>query len=114
MTIQIRSFVIRDTIDYLNSIAGTQYSHDNEEAIDLIFILMDRGFTLDDFKLVIDKKWKHWKGTKYQSFVRPSTLFGNKFENYLNEQSAPNPIQKLADSVRKAKQTTWKLDKRRD
>ena len=95
MSIQIRSFVIRDTIDYLNSIAGTQYSHDNEEAIDLIFILMDRGFTLDDFKLVIDKKWKHWKGTKYQSFVRPSTLFGNKFENYLNLNIKKTKLKKL-------------------
>jgi uncharacterized phage protein (TIGR02220 family) len=110
----IRSYVIRDTIDYLNSIAGTQYSHGNEETINLIFSLMERGYTLDDFKLVIDKKWQKWKGTKYQSFVRPSTLFGKNFENYLNEQSASNPIQKLADSVRKAKQTTWKLDKRGD
>jgi uncharacterized phage protein (TIGR02220 family) len=109
----VRNHVIRDTIIYLNEVAGTNYSHANTEVIDSIFSLMDRGYTLDDFKLVIDKKWKQWKGTKYQTFVRPSTLFGKNFENYLNEQSAPNPIQKLADSVRKAKQTTWKLDTRR-
>jgi uncharacterized phage protein (TIGR02220 family) len=112
MTLVIRSFVVRDAIEHLNEIANTQYSPANEDIMNTILRLMDRGYTLDDFKKVIDKKWKQWQGTKYQTFVRPSTLFGKNFENYLNEQPSSNRIQKLQDSVRRAKQTTWNLDKR--
>jgi uncharacterized phage protein (TIGR02220 family) len=39
---------------------------------------------LDDFKRVIDFKCKDWKGTEYAKFLRPETLFGNKFEGYYN------------------------------
>ena len=108
----IRSYVIRDTIEYLNSVAGTQYSDTNIDTMNVIFSLMDRGYELDDFKSVIDKKWEQWKGTEYQKFVRPSTLFGKKFENYLNEPrtSKASTIQKLANSVQSAKQHRWRLD----
>jgi uncharacterized phage protein (TIGR02220 family) len=110
MTLVIRSFVVRDTIEHLNSIANTQYSPANEDTMNAILKLMDKGYSLDDFKQVIERKWVKWKGTKYQSFVRPSTLFGKNFENYLNEQPSSNRIQKLQDSVRRAKQTNWNLD----
>ena len=45
---------------------------------------MSDGFTLADFKAVIDKKVKDWNGTKMQEYLRPETLFGAKFESYLN------------------------------
>ena len=41
--------------------------------------------TVDDFKVVIDKKVKGWKGTNMEMYLRPETLFGTKFEGYLNE-----------------------------
>ena len=108
----IRSYVIRDTIQYLNSVAGTQYSDTNIDTMNIIFSLMDRGYELDDFKSVIDRKWEQWKGTEYQKFVRPSTLFGKKFENYLNEPriTKASTIQKLANSVQSAKQHRWRMD----
>ena len=42
------------------------------------------GYTLEDFFTVIDKKCAEWKGTDMEKYLRPETLFGSKFENYLN------------------------------
>ena len=109
-----RNFVVREAISYLNSVAGTNYSDTNKNTQNAIFILLDSGYTLDDLKSVVDKKWEQWKGTDYQKYVRPSTLFGKKFENYLNEPrtSKTSTIQKLANSVQSAKQHSWRLDKK--
>jgi hypothetical protein len=43
-----------------------------------------KGFSLSDFQTVIDKKVSEWKGTDMEQYLRPSTLFGTKFESYLN------------------------------
>jgi uncharacterized phage protein (TIGR02220 family) len=107
-----RTYFVREAINYLNEVAGSNFSDSNKNTQNAIFILLDSGFTLEDFKSVIDKKWEQWKGTDYQKYVRPSTLFGKKFENYLNEPrtSKASTIQKLANSVQSAKQHRWRLD----
>ena len=46
------------------------------------------GFTLEDFKRVIDWKVSKWIGTDMEQYLRPETLFGTKFESYLNEAPA--------------------------
>ncbi|GFZ33293.1 hypothetical protein CSC2_38190 [Clostridium zeae] len=46
---------------------------------------LKEGFTLEDFYKVIDNKLLDWKSTDMEKFLRPETLFGNKFEGYLNE-----------------------------
>lgn len=72
-------------IAYLNSVCGTSYKPTVSDTIELITDKLRLGFTVSDFKLVIDKKAKEWMGTDYQKFLRPSTLFGDKFEAYLNQ-----------------------------
>ena len=72
-------------IAYLNSVCGTSYKPTVSDTIELITDKLRSGFTVSDFKLVIDKKAKEWMGTDYQKFIRPSTLFGDKFEAYLNQ-----------------------------
>lgn len=105
------NFIIEQTIQYLNKVAGTDYKPDFDSTIKLLENLTKNGYTLEQFKSVIDKKWSDWKGTKYQTFIRPSTLFGNKFEIYLNEPDKRNrKINKLFDSVEKAKRSSWRLD----
>jgi len=43
---------------------------------------------LEDFKTVIDKKCVEWMNDeKMEKFLRPVTLFGPKFESYLNQLS---------------------------
>jgi uncharacterized phage protein (TIGR02220 family) len=95
-------------IEYLNSHAETTFSTKLGSNIDLICARLKEGYTLTDFKLVIDKKVKDWKGTDWAKYLRPSTLFAkSKIENYLNsnnnEKQPTSKFTKFADSVAKAK-----------
>ena len=95
-------------IEYLNSCADTTFSIKIGSNIDLICARLKEGYTLNDFKIVIDKKVQDWKGTDWAKFLRPNTLFAKtKIENYLNsnnnERKSANKFSKFADSVAKAK-----------
>lgn len=77
----------KEIVDYLNEKAGTNYKVTTKKTKDLIRIRLKEGFTVEDFKTVIDKKVKEWiKDPKMNAYLRPETLFGNKFEGYLNQQ----------------------------
>jgi uncharacterized phage protein (TIGR02220 family)/predicted phage replisome organizer len=71
-------------VSYLNKKAGTKYKPTTEKTKKAIHARLADGFTLDDFKTVIDKKCVEWTGTEFEKYLRPETLFGNKFEGYLN------------------------------
>ena len=71
-------------IAYLNERAGTHYRATTPKTRTLIKARLAEGFTLDDFKTVIDKKCAEWMGTDMEKYLRPETLFGTKFEGYLN------------------------------
>ena len=107
--------IIRKTVEHLNHVTGADFSADFPDTVQTIRALVELGYGLDDMRKVIDKKWLHWRGTKYQNYMRPSTLFGKNFENYLNEQrnTKANPIQQLSGAVERAKQANWRLDKKR-
>jgi uncharacterized phage protein (TIGR02220 family) len=72
-------------VTYLNEQTGKSYRSDNKETIKLIQSRLKDGFTVEQFKYVIDVKTHSWKNTEYEKYLRPQTLFGNKFETYLNE-----------------------------
>ena len=80
-------------VSYLNEKAGTRYKPTTPKTKTAIHARLAEGFTLDDFKTVIDKKCMEWIGTEWEKFLRPETLFGTKFEGYLNVNSrtAPKP-----------------------
>lgn len=72
-------------ISHLNSRAGTAFRHTTKTTQKHIKARLSEGFTLDDFKTVIDKKCAEWIGDeKMEKYLRPETLFGTKFESYLN------------------------------
>jgi len=75
----------REIIFYLNEKTGSKYKVSSEKTKGLIKTRWNEKFTLDDFKSVIDKKCASWTGTEQEKFLRPETLFGNKFEGYVNE-----------------------------
>lgn len=77
--------IIKNIIEYLNQRAGTHYRPTSKITKDAIQARINEQFTEEDFKRVIDKKVKQWKGTKMEEFLRPQTLFGSKFESYLNQ-----------------------------
>lgn len=71
-------------VEYLNQLAGTSYKASSKKTQGLIRARVAEGFKLDDFKVVIDKKSSEWLGTDMEKYLRPETLFGTKFESYLN------------------------------
>lgn len=77
-----------EVIEYLNLKCGTNYKKSTQKTRDCVKARVNDGFCLEDFKSVIDKKSKEWKGTDYQKYLRPETLFGTKFEGYLNQGGA--------------------------
>lgn len=77
---------IVEIVNYLNDVAGKNFRHTTRKTQTLIKARLREGFTVDDFKRVIDNKTKEWKhDPKMSKYLRPETLFGTKFESYLNE-----------------------------
>jgi uncharacterized phage protein (TIGR02220 family) len=72
-------------VSYLNEKANTSYRVSAKNTQRLINARIKEGFTVDDFKKVIDIKTDEWLETEFEKYLRPQTLFGIKFENYLNE-----------------------------
>ena len=76
----------KEIIDYLNERTGSNYRHTTKKTKDLIKARFNEGFNLDDFKIVIDKKCVEWiNDNNMNKYLRPETLFGTKFEGYLNQ-----------------------------
>lgn len=71
-------------VEHLNAKAGTKYKPSAAATQRFINGRLADGFTVEDFKTVIDKKCSEWRGSEMEKYLRPETLFGNKFENYLN------------------------------
>lgn len=80
------SIPYKEIIEHLNNKADRSYKHSTGKTKTLIKARWNEEFQLDDFKKVIDNKVSEWKGTAMDKFLRPETLFGTKFEGYLNEQ----------------------------
>lgn len=74
----------QEIIDYLNEKAGKRFKV-NEKTKAHINARVNDGYTLADFRAVIEKKVAEWRGTEMDKFLRPETLFGTKFESYLNQ-----------------------------
>ena len=72
-------------IDRLNDVAGTNYKASTSKTKNLIQARLKEGFSLEDFNRVIDKKCREWSNTEMAKYLRPETLFGTKFESYLNQ-----------------------------
>lgn len=76
---------LRKVVKYLNDKLGAKYKTSTPKTRELITARINEGFTYDDFIIVIDKKVKEWAGTDMDKYLRPITLFSNKFEGYLNQ-----------------------------
>lgn len=80
---------VKAVVDYLNEKCGTKYKNSSAETRWLIVARLNQGFSLEDFKQVIDNKVADWGNDSQMSkFLRPQTLFSNKFESYLNQSSS--------------------------
>lgn len=102
-----------EVIEYLNLKAQTRYRASTPKTKQLIRARLAEGFILDDFKIVIDNKCADWKGTEFEKFLRPETLFGTKFEGYLNgRQTVQKSTNKNADLYARALAKAREIDER--
>lgn len=77
---------VREIVEYLNAVTGRDFKATTEKTKCCINARLNEGFTVGDFKTVIDKKYAAWgQDEKMNIYLRPETLFGNKFEGYLQE-----------------------------
>lgn len=90
-----------EIIDYLNLKIDAHYKSTTQKTKDSIKARFNEGFKLEDFKKVIDKMTMEWKdNNKMKVYLRPETLFGTKFESYLNRPAKPlttNDLAKIID-----------------
>ncbi len=78
--------IVNEVINYLNEKALTKFKSSSEKTKKIINARVNEKYTLSDFKKVIDIKCSKWiNDPKMVSYLRPETLFGSKFEGYLNE-----------------------------
>ena len=76
----------REIIDYLNQKAGKSFKHSAAGNKKVIKARWNEGYKLDQFKRVVDNKCQDWlNDEKMSQYLQPSTLFGNKFDQYLNQ-----------------------------
>ena len=84
-----RQNTIKEIIDYLNLKTKKNFKASTKATQRHISARLEEGYSLEDFKCVIDKKVREWQGTEMDQYLRPETLFGTKFEGYLNQSDKP-------------------------
>ena len=87
----------REIIDYLNNKINTNYRYSTKSTKVHVHARLKEGYTVDDFKKVIDNKCSEWAGTDMEKYLRPETLFGTKFESYLNQKVLAKTKVRLED-----------------
>ena len=76
---------ISEIIDYLNQVAGKHYTGRSESHRKCITARLKEGYTVEEFKQVIDNMTREWMGDeKMERYLCPETIFNGKFETRLN------------------------------
>jgi len=86
---------IIEIVNFLNETTGQKYKANTKKTASLISSKLSAGFTVEDFKKAITNKYSEWKGTKYEQYLRPVTLFGEKFEGYVNQKAVQSEGERL-------------------
>lgn len=87
---QFNHHLYAEIINHLNQTLSKTYKPTTESTVKLIKAKLKDGFTLEDFKKVHITKYAEWSGTDMQKYLRPETLYGAKFESYLNQKLTDN------------------------
>ena len=88
---KVKNETYKDIVEYLNAKTNKNFKHTTKATQTKINTRLAEGFTLDDFIIVIDNKVSEWlNDANMQKYLRPETLFGTKFESYLNQGGAKN------------------------
>jgi uncharacterized phage protein (TIGR02220 family) len=96
---ELNNNIYKEAVDYLNEKAGTKYKYNSKNTTKHIKARLNDGYTLEDFKSVIDKKCLEWLNTDMEKYLCPDTLFGSKFEKYLNQKINGPKINKIQNNA---------------
>lgn len=99
----------KDIVEYLNEKAGKNFKASTKKTNSCIQARLNDGFSVEDFKRVIDTKVAEWGNDSYwNKFLRPETLFGDKFEGYLNQTTTGSrPLQNQPKQLENFKQRDY-------
>lgn len=86
-----------EIVGVLNDVAGTSFKASSEATRRLVRARWAEGYRLADFERVARVKASQWLGTDMEKYLRPQTLFGTKFEGYLNERTAERTEGRFAE-----------------
>jgi phage replication O-like protein O len=85
---------IDEIIATLNRTTGKSFRPSSKQTQRFIRARLAEGFKIEDFEKVIKVKTEEWKGdAKMDRYLRPETLFANKFEGYLQEENRTTKTQ---------------------
>ena len=90
--------ICKEIISYLNLKAKKNFKVNTASHQKFIKARLKEGYVLEDFKKVVDVMVAKWKGTEYEQYLQPQTLFGNKMDNYLN-QPMPRKVHSFQSAV---------------
>ena len=90
--------ICQEVITYLNKVTKKNFNKNTAGHHKYIKARLKEGYELKDFKHVINVMAATWMGTDYERYLQPQTLFGNKFDSYLNR-SMPNNVRSFASAV---------------
>ena len=90
--------ICQEVITYLNQVTKKNFNKNTASHHKYIKARLKEGYKLKDFKHVVNVMAATWMGTDYERYLQPQTLFGNKFDSYLNR-SMPNNVRSFASAV---------------
>lgn len=100
---------IKEIVEYLNQKTGKNFKYNTQKTQSCIKARLKEGFSVDDFKTVINIKTEQWgKDPKMSVYLRPETLFGTKFEGYLNEAPKKKEVRSvMTEQERAVAEAKW-------
>ena len=104
---ELNNNIYKEAVEYLNLKAGTKYKSSSKNTSKHIKARINDGYTLEDFKTVIDKKCSEWLNTDMEKYLCPDTLFGSKFEKYLNQKINGPGVNKKNTQNNSAAEIKW-------
>ena len=81
---------INHIVEFLNQATGRNYNPETPAHRTKITARLNEGYSSSDFEAVISHKAAEWlNDPDYSKYLRPETLFGDKFDGYLQDASNP-------------------------
>jgi len=101
---KIRKREAGQVLSYLNEKLNSNYRL-SKHTLGRIVWLLEEGYVQKDFESVITKQIANWTGTDMAQHLTPKTLFGDKFDRYLNAPMRPVKAEDVPTETYKA---PWK------